>query len=313
MPDSTGARPPDGTYVGIIPELTWDRYHWHDLVPSGYRIALELRPGYFFGADQPRHEAKLRYLQGIPLAGTTVVMINSVAEAVNRSGNPNHSVLLGSIAGIRGLFDNLFRNRAQVYTNLELRHAVPVAPRWALQGVLFSDFGAFQSFTEQGHLQSWKGAVNIGGGVRIVPTFLANTLLRVDVAQLWTPSPNTLSRSASPSISEKTATARKAPIITMAPSMGHIPIVCAMNAERTPANAMSGKVRTPPTPGPFSSSLDCRRCRPMSAPAPGAIRPPLQKISSEAIVTIAHAGYTAWTFSMRNSPFICGWRSQRKM
>ena len=35
-------RPPDGYYVGLVPELTWDKYHWHDLVPRGYRIALEL-------------------------------------------------------------------------------------------------------------------------------------------------------------------------------------------------------------------------------------------------------------------------------
>ena len=67
--DEKGAqRPPDGYYVGVIPELMWDKYHWHDLVPSGYRIALELRPGFFFGANQQRHEAEVRYLQGIPLA-----------------------------------------------------------------------------------------------------------------------------------------------------------------------------------------------------------------------------------------------------
>lgn len=185
-------RPPDGYYVGLIPEITWDKYHWHDLVPSGYRIALELRPGFFFGANQQRHEAKLRYLQGIPLASTTVLMINSVAEAVNNSGNPNHSVLIGSIAGVRGLSDNLYRNRAQAYTNLELRHAIPVAPRWAMQGVLFSDFGTFQSFTEEGKLRDWRGAVNVGTGVRVVPTFLSNTLLRLDVAHMFSPSPNSL-------------------------------------------------------------------------------------------------------------------------
>ena len=118
-------------------------------------------------------------------------MINSVAEAVN-TGNPNHSVLIGSIAGVRGLSDNLYRNRAQAYTNLELRHAIALAPRWALQGVLFSDFGTFQSFTEEGQVRSWKGAVNIGTGLRIVPTSLSNTLLRVDLAQLFAPSPNSL-------------------------------------------------------------------------------------------------------------------------
>jgi hypothetical protein len=189
--DQRGVRPPAGYFVGIAPEMTWDRYHWHDLVPSGYRVTLELRPGYFRGANQPRHEGRLRYLQGIPLAATTVLMINSVAEAVN-TGNPNHSLLIGSIAGVRGLSDNLYRNRAQAYTNLELRHAIPLAPRWALQGVVFSDFGTFQSFTEEGQVRSWKGAVNIGAGLRIVPTSLTNTLLRVDLAQLWAPSPNSL-------------------------------------------------------------------------------------------------------------------------
>jgi hypothetical protein len=192
--DQTGARtsPPDGYYVGLIPELTWDRYHWHDLVPSGYRIMLELRPGYFLGAGQPRHEAKIRYLQGIPLTQMTVLMINGVAEAVNNSRNPNHSLLLGSITGVRGLSDNLYRNRAQTYMNLELRHAIQVAPRWALQGVLFSDIGAFQSFTEQGTEKDWIGAVNVGAGIRVIPTFLANTLLRIDFAHLLAPSHNSL-------------------------------------------------------------------------------------------------------------------------
>lgn len=187
-----GQRPPDGYYVGLIPEITWDKYHWHDLVPSGYRIGLALKPGFFFGASQQRHEAEVSYLQGIPLSATTVVMINSVAEAVNTSGNPNHSLLIGSIVGVRGLSDNLYRNRAQAYTNVELRHAVQVAPRWAVQGVLFSDFGAFQSFTEEGTIQHWRGTVNIGAGIRIVPTFLSNTLLRMDFAHLFSPSPNSL-------------------------------------------------------------------------------------------------------------------------
>lgn len=186
------ARPVDGYYVGLIPELTWDRYHWHDLVPSGYRLALELRPGFFFGANQQRHEVKVRYLQAIPLGETSVAMINSVAEAVNNSGNPNHSLLLGSITGVRGLSDNLYRNRTHTYANFELRYAVKVAPRWALQGVLFSDVGAFESFTESGQVRPWQGAVNVGTGLRVIPTFLSNTLLRADVAHLFVPAQNWL-------------------------------------------------------------------------------------------------------------------------
>ncbi|HMU54513.1 MAG TPA: hypothetical protein PKA61_05885, partial [Nitrospira sp.] len=65
-------------------------------------------------------------------------------------------------------------------------------PRWALQGVLFSDFGAFQSFTETGTPRAWLGAVNVGAGMRLIPTFLSNTLLRIDAAQLFSPSPNSL-------------------------------------------------------------------------------------------------------------------------
>jgi hypothetical protein len=190
--DDGPTRPPNGYYVGIAPEFAWDKYHWHDLVPKGYRVTLELRPGYFLGANQQRHEGRLRYLQGVPLGPSSVFMMNGVAEAVNNSGNPNHSLLIGSIAGVRGLSDNLYRNLTQTYTNLELRHAIPLAFRWALQGVLFSDVGTFQSFTEDGRTGPWRGAVSVGGGVRIIPTFLANVLLRVDIAHLLAPSPNSL-------------------------------------------------------------------------------------------------------------------------
>jgi hypothetical protein len=47
--DVPSGGPPNGYYLGVIPELTWDQYHWHDLMPSGYRITVELKPGYFFG------------------------------------------------------------------------------------------------------------------------------------------------------------------------------------------------------------------------------------------------------------------------
>jgi len=112
--------------------------------------------------------------------------------AVAAAGNPNHSILIGSIAGVRGLTDNLFCNRAQAYTNLELRHAVPLASRWALQGVLFSDLGTFQSFTQDGNVRGWKGAVSVRAGFRIVPTFLSNTLFRMNLARLLAPTSNSL-------------------------------------------------------------------------------------------------------------------------
>ena len=111
---------------------------------------------------------------------------------MNKSGNPNPSLLIGSIIDIRGFSDNLYRTCAQADTNLEFRHAIHVAPRWARQGVLFSDFGTFQSFTEDGSLRDWWRAVNVGTGLRIVPTFLSSTLLRVDFVRLLTPTPNSI-------------------------------------------------------------------------------------------------------------------------
>ena len=94
---------------------------------------------------------------------------------------------MGSVIGVRGLPDNLFRNRAQSYANVELRHAVPLAPRWVLQGVVFSDIGTFQSFTQEGKVMAWKGAANIGAGLRLIPTFLSNTLVRIYFARLLAP------------------------------------------------------------------------------------------------------------------------------
>jgi hypothetical protein len=186
LTDASSLAPPSGYFFGFAPELIWDQYHWHDLVPSGSRLTLELRPGYFFGPNQNRHEGRLRYLQAVPLGQQTVLMFNGMAEAVN-SGNVNHSVLIGSQAGVRGLADNLYRNRAQSYLNTELRHAVPIGPRWALQGVVFSDLGLFQGMNQQGNVIGWTGAANVGGGIRIIPTWLTTTLLRVDVARLLAP------------------------------------------------------------------------------------------------------------------------------
>ena len=74
--DAKGPHPSNGYFVGTAPEVTWDRYHWHNLAPSGYCVSAEFCPGYFLGANQHRHQARLPDLQGIPLASTTVLMIN---------------------------------------------------------------------------------------------------------------------------------------------------------------------------------------------------------------------------------------------
>jgi len=50
--EKTLKRSPDGYFIGLIPELVWDQYYWNDLVPKGYRLALELQLGYFFGGER---------------------------------------------------------------------------------------------------------------------------------------------------------------------------------------------------------------------------------------------------------------------
>lgn len=180
------SQPRDGTYLGTASELVYDRYTWNDLTPKGFRGSLELRPGVFVGAAEPRHEARLKVIAGVPLGSKTVLMFNANASAVN-GGNPNHSALLGSQAGVRGLPDSLYRNRSQVYGNLELRHALEIAHRWYLQGVLFTDAAVFEPMNARGSVTSGLSAWSTGAGLRLLPTALVDTLLRADLARIHTP------------------------------------------------------------------------------------------------------------------------------
>lgn len=180
------AQPRDGTYLGTTSEIIYDRYTWNDLTPRGFRSALELRPGVFVGPAEPRHEVRAKTIVGVPLSEHTVVMFNTQASAVN-GGNPNHSTLLGSQAGVRGLPDSLYRNRAQAYANLELRAAVEIARRWYVQGVVFTDAAVFEPMTARGKGTSVMSAWSTGGGVRLLPTALVDTLFRVDVARIHAP------------------------------------------------------------------------------------------------------------------------------
>ena len=179
-------QPGNGTYLGATSEFVYDRYTWNDLTPQGFRAALELRPGVFVGPAEPRHEIRAKAVAGVPLAGTTVVMLNANASAVN-GGNPNHSALLGSQAGVRGLPDSLYRNRAQAYLNLEIRTAVEIAYRWYLQGVLFADAAVFEPMDARGNATPDMTAWSTGAGLRLLPTALVDTLLRVDVARIQRP------------------------------------------------------------------------------------------------------------------------------
>lgn len=178
--------PRDGVYVGTTSEFIYDRYTWNDLTPSGFRAALEFRPGIFIGPAQPRHELRAKAITALRLAEYTAIVFFTNGMLVN-TGNPNHSGLIGSQQGVRGLADSLYRNRAQVSANLELRQAVSLGKRWYVQGVVFSDGAAFEPMNATGEATTWLGAWSTGAGIRVLPTALVDTLLRVDLARLHYP------------------------------------------------------------------------------------------------------------------------------
>jgi hypothetical protein len=181
-----GLVPPDGTYVGTASEFIYDRYTWNDLTPSGFRSVLELRPGVFVGPDQARHEVRAKTIAAAKLAESTALVAFTSASAVNL-GNPNHAALLGSVLGVRGLPDSLYRNHIQAFANVELRQALPLGKRWFLQGVAFTDVAGFLPMNARGEAASWLFGWSTGMGLRVLPTALVDTLLRLDAARLHYP------------------------------------------------------------------------------------------------------------------------------
>lgn len=181
-----GAVPKDGTFLGTASELIWDRYSWNDTTPRGVRITAEFRPGVFVGPAEPRFEARVEAVGAIPLGARSVVTFRATGEGVN-AGNPNHSELLGSQRGVRGLPDTLYRDQAHAFANVEFRHAIEIAKRWYVQPVAFVDGAGFLPMDANGRATSWKAALAGGAGVRLIPTWLVKTLLRVDGAHLFTP------------------------------------------------------------------------------------------------------------------------------
>ena len=184
-------KPPDGHALGSSMMLTWDTYQWHDLTPTGWMIALSVAPGYFFSPShitQHRTQADFRLKAALRLSSTTALLTRVEAGLTSR-GNANHNVLIGSIRGVRGLPDALYFNWLQVYGTVELRQAVRIATRWALQGALFVDAGAFERITATGGRGQAYSALSLGGGVRVIPTWLSGLVLRFDLAQLLLPEP----------------------------------------------------------------------------------------------------------------------------
>jgi len=173
-----------GTEIAI----TYDRYEFHDLVSSGLRAEARFNVGALAQATrgQPRHAANVSVIGALPLWSRAVLMTRTMLS-LSTTGNANFSTLLGSIDGVRGIEDNLYRNWAQALGNVELRQTFVVIGRWALQGVAFGDAAAFDPLDADGRPGGVVGAVSVGGGVRIIPTWLASVVVRADAAYLATP------------------------------------------------------------------------------------------------------------------------------
>ncbi|MET0793426.1 MAG: hypothetical protein ABW061_18030 [Polyangiaceae bacterium] len=180
--------PPSSHALGTSMVFTWDAYRWADFVPRGVRAELWFSSGAFLGTPvaQPRHLTRLHLVVAQPLARYTVLTARAVFAASTR-GNAGFSQMLGSIEGVRGLEDGLYRNWLQAFANLELRQAVPIAERWAVQGVLFGDAAAFEQLEPNGGRGAAEQALSVGSGLRVIPTWLANVVIRVDVARLIAP------------------------------------------------------------------------------------------------------------------------------
>jgi hypothetical protein len=181
-------RTPDGHVFGASMMFIWDAYAWHDLTPHGYMLTLSAAPAFFLGPSVPqsRHSAGATLLGAYKLTDTTALLAQANA-GVSSLGNANHGFLIGSVQGVRGLEDVRYFNWTQAYANVELRQAVRLARRWALQGVLFADAAWFERITARGGRGEAMAAFSGGGGVRLVPTWLRGTVLRFDVARLVLP------------------------------------------------------------------------------------------------------------------------------
>lgn len=185
--------PPSGLYFGGLFEVIYDAFHWDDLLPSGYKLVLELRPGVFTAGGRFRGEARIKGHGGYRLTERAALLINANTAAVN-PGDVNHSLLIGSQQGVRGLPDSFHRGAFVAYANVELRHSLRIRGRTYLQSVAFADGAVFRTMDLDGELQPWTSALGTGLGLRLVPTALTNLVLRVDLARLHLPEGNWLAQ-----------------------------------------------------------------------------------------------------------------------
>lgn len=174
------------TYIGGLFEVIYDRYNWDDLHPHGFKGVFEFRPGAMTDG-RFRGETLVKFLAAKPIGEKTSLVANGKAAVVN-SGDVNHSLLIGSQAGVRGLSDSLYRTSALSYLNLEARHSMKVWERTYLQPVLFVDAARFRPMDFEGNNQAWINALSTGVGARLIPTGLTNVMFRADIARLHAPS-----------------------------------------------------------------------------------------------------------------------------
>ena len=184
------APPPSTQVVQSFLGLSWDAYSWHDLVPSGVSASAWVSIGGLFGQETPlpRHNLELLFLGAVPLS-SSLVLITRVEGALGTRGNANYSFLLGSVNGVRGLPDATYFTWAQLLANSELRQAIRLGERWALQGVLFSDAALFEQIDAEGGRGPAGSALSVGMGARVVPTWISSLVLRLDGARLIQPEP----------------------------------------------------------------------------------------------------------------------------
>lgn len=186
----THYRPPNGHELHAELGMTWESFRFSDFAPEGVRAKLTLAPGGFFNwrAPVPRMAAEGQLLAAWAISHMSVLTAQLMLTAMSR-GNANFSNLLGSFDGVRGLRDAVYHTWLQGVLNIELRHALRLAERWALQGVVFTDLAAFDRIDAHGQRSSSGAAASSGVGLRLLPTFLAEVVLRFDVGRALWPDP----------------------------------------------------------------------------------------------------------------------------
>jgi hypothetical protein len=178
----------EGVNVGVPVRASWDAYEWHDVVPHGTRVSIELTPTIFVTARDVtnRHGASVQVLHATKFGSHTALLLNGVGE-VSWWGDPNNAMLIGNVRGVRGLPDNLYRTAAHAFGTVELRRAFELLPTLFLQPAIFVDGGVMARIDATGVPTAMVPALSGGAGLRVVWTTLAGVVPRIDGGVLLLP------------------------------------------------------------------------------------------------------------------------------